>query len=165
MFTRKWISNVENPVCVRQGLPNSLGKMFNGSQIMEWIHVTKTLDAQFDLRLCFFAYDISMEISFYLASMAKAGCLMRWLMYGRHQKPKQQTFSKQTVHVQNCFRTDRHWYINFDYQEVRVIFESEQDKTNRMTCVPSEDSNQFGRAPSLISLRCPHEGGLGPKHP
>ena len=29
-------------------------------------------------------------------------------------------------------------------------------------CVPSKDSDQPGHAPSLISLRCPHEESLGP---
>ena len=42
----------------------------------------------------------------------------------------------------------RHWKIN----------EPLQDKTNKMTCVPSSDSDQPGHPPSLISLRCP----LGP---
>ena len=31
------------------------------------------------------------------------------------------------------------------------------DKTNKMTCVPSEDSNYPGYLPSPISLHCPHE--------
>ena len=35
-------------------------------------------------------------------------------------------------------------------------------KTNKMACVPSEDSDQPGHLPSLISLRCPHEESLGP---
>ena len=29
-------------------------------------------------------------------------------------------------------------------------------------CAPSEDSDQPGHPPSLISLRCPHEESLGP---
>ena len=36
------------------------------------------------------------------------------------------------------------------------------DKTNKMTCVPSEDSDQPGHQPSLISLRSPHEETFGP---
>ena len=35
------------------------------------------------------------------------------------------------------------------------------DKTNKMICAPSEDTDQPGHPPSLISLRCPHEGTLG----
>ena len=39
--------------------------------------------------------------------------------------------------------------------------ELEHDKTNKMTCAPSEDSDQPGHLPSLISLRCLHEGTMG----
>ena len=34
-----------------------------------------------------------------------------------------------------------------------------------MICAPSEDSDQPGHPPSLISLRCPHEETLGPQLP
>ena len=40
-----------------------------------------------------------------------------------------------------------------------TTFETPHDKTNKMACAPSKDSDQ----PSLISLCCPHEGSLGPK--
>ena len=40
--------------------------------------------------------------------------------------------------------------------------EPPHDKTNKMACAPSEDSDQPGHLPSLISLRCPHEGSLSP---
>ena len=43
-----------------------------------------------------------------------------------------------------------------------VRFESPHDKTNKMTCVPSEDSDQPGHPSSLISLRCLHEETLDP---
>ena len=43
--------------------------------------------------------------------------------------------------------------------------EPSHDKTNKMTCAPSEDSDQPGHPPSLISLRCPHEESLGPYRP
>ena len=33
--------------------------------------------------------------------------------------------------------------------------EPHRDKTNKMACAPSEDSDQPGHPPSLISLRCP----------
>ena len=56
-------------------------------------------------------------------------------------------------------------------------FEPPRDKTNKMACAPSEDSDQPGHLPNLIrvfavsacasaqsdhSLRCPHEESLGP---
>ena len=34
-----------------------------------------------------------------------------------------------------------------------------------MICAPSEDSDQPGHPPSLISLRCPHEETLGAQLP
>ena len=37
----------------------------------------------------------------------------------------------------------------------------EHDKTNKLTCAPSEDSDQPGHPPSLISLCCLHEETLG----
>ena len=42
------------------------------------------------------------------------------------------------------------------------IIEPPQDKTNKLACAPSEDSDQPGHLPSLISLHCPHEKNLGP---
>ena len=41
--------------------------------------------------------------------------------------------------------------------------EPQHNKTNKMTCVPSEDSDQPGRPPSRISLPWVHEETLGPK--
>ena len=43
-----------------------------------------------------------------------------------------------------------------------VTNDPSHDKTNKMTCAPSEDSDQPGHPPSLTSLRCPHEETLGP---
>ena len=43
-----------------------------------------------------------------------------------------------------------------------TIFEPHHDKTNKMECAPSEDSDQPGHPPSLMSLHCPHEESLGP---
>ena len=40
--------------------------------------------------------------------------------------------------------------------------EPRHDKTNKMIRAPSEDSDQPGHLPSLLSLRCPHEKSLGP---
>ena len=44
----------------------------------------------------------------------------------------------------------------------RDWIEPPHDKTNKVTCAPSEDSDQPGHPPSLISLRCPHEESVGP---
>ena len=45
-------------------------------------------------------------------------------------------------------------------------YKPSHDKTNKMACAPSEDSDQPGHPPSLIKgLRCPHEEILGPKLP
>ena len=45
-----------------------------------------------------------------------------------------------------------------------LLTEPHHDKTNEMACAPSEDSDQSGYLPSLISLHCPHEESLGPDH-
>ena len=42
------------------------------------------------------------------------------------------------------------------------IFEPPHDKTNKMACAPSEDTDQPGHPPSLIILRCLHKESLGP---
>ena len=42
------------------------------------------------------------------------------------------------------------------------VFEPRHDKTNKKSFSPSEDSDQPGHPPSLISLRCPHEETFGP---
>ena len=42
------------------------------------------------------------------------------------------------------------------------VFEPEHDKTNKMTCAPSEDSDQPGHPLSLNSLCCPFEETLDP---
>ena len=46
-----------------------------------------------------------------------------------------------------------------------IINEPEHDKANEMTRAPSENSDQPGRPPSLSSLRCSPEEGLGPYLP
>ena len=45
-----------------------------------------------------------------------------------------------------------------------ALFEPPHDKNNKMTFAPSEDSDQPGHPPSLISLHCPHEA-MGPQLP
>ena len=39
-----------------------------------------------------------------------------------------------------------------------IINEPQHDKTSKLTCAPSEDSDQPGHLPSLISLRCALNG-------
>ena len=43
-----------------------------------------------------------------------------------------------------------------------LTYEPHRDKANKMACAPSEDSDQPGHPPSLISLRCPYEESFGP---
>ena len=50
-------------------------------------------------------------------------------------------------------------------QQYDCTNEPPHDKTNKMACAPSEDSDQPGHPPSLISLRCPHEESFGPLLP
>ena len=45
-----------------------------------------------------------------------------------------------------------------------TIYEPQHDKSNKMTCAPSEDSDQTGQ-PESDHLRCPLEEILGPKLP
>ena len=40
--------------------------------------------------------------------------------------------------------------MNADHHCVFVSYEPHRDKTNKMACVPSEDSDQPGHPPSLI---------------
>ena len=46
-----------------------------------------------------------------------------------------------------------------------ALKEPPYEKTSKMACVPSEDSDQPGHQPSLISHRCPHEENLGTELP
>ena len=43
-----------------------------------------------------------------------------------------------------------------------LTFEPQHDKTNKMACVPSENSDQPEHPPNL---RCPHDESLGPLLP
>ena len=45
------------------------------------------------------------------------------------------------------------------------LIELEHGKTNKMTCVPSKDSDLPGHPPKLISLPCLLVKSLGPKLP
>ena len=53
----------------------------------------------------------------------------------------------------------RVWQIKHLLSE--IINEPQHNKTNKITCATSEDSDQPGHLSSLISLHCPSEG-LGP---
>ena len=46
--------------------------------------------------------------------------------------------------------------------ESKQSFEPQHDKTNKMACAPSKNSDQPGHLPRLISLHCPHKESLGP---
>ena len=48
---------------------------------------------------------------------------------------------------------------------IKSLYEPPHDKTNKMICASSEDSDQPGYPPSLISLRCLHEETLDPQLP
>ena len=45
---------------------------------------------------------------------------------------------------------------------VNILNMSQHDKTDKVTCTASEDSDQSGHLPSLISLRHSHVETLGP---
>ena len=51
---------------------------------------------------------------------------------------------------------------HFAQSNLQLLTETQQDKTNKMICAPSEDTDQPGRPPSPISLRYLHEEALGP---
>ena len=46
-----------------------------------------------------------------------------------------------------------------------IIIGPEHDKSNKMICAPSEDSDHPGHPPSLNCLRCLNEETLGPQLP
>ena len=46
--------------------------------------------------------------------------------------------------------------------DIQSLSEPPHDKTNKMECAPSEDSDKPGHPLSLISLHCPHEETMGP---
>ena len=54
----------------------------------------------------------------------------------------------------------QNWFPN-SVDKVVIIIEPPHDKTNKVACAPSEDSDQPGHPPNL-SLRCPHVESLGP---
>ena len=54
---------------------------------------------------------------------------------------------------------DRHQNLLVDHR--LLVIQPPHDKTNKMSCAPSEDSDQPGHPPSLTSLLCPHEETFG----
>ena len=44
----------------------------------------------------------------------------------------------------------------------RKMHEPHHDKTNKMNCAASKDSDQPRHSPSLVRVRCPHEIAMGP---
>ena len=55
-----------------------------------------------------------------------------------------------------------HRFIAGECKHLITLNEPVHDKTYKMSCAPSEDSDQPGYMSSLINLRCPHEEILGP---
>ena len=53
--------------------------------------------------------------------------------------------------------SDKPKHIDTKHIHMNIIIESHRDKTNKMVCASSEDSDQPGHLPSLISLCCLHE--------
>ena len=47
-------------------------------------------------------------------------------------------------------------------QKRKTTNEPQHDKTNKIACAPSEDSDQRGHPPSLTSLRYPYDETFGP---
>ena len=116
-----------------------------------------------------------------------SGCFEPFLWFGHSDKQKQNIRLLTTERAQITvmilhFRTDRpgqtvqildqglhclqfplHHLDALFYGEATMLkFELPHDKTNKMASAPSEDANQLGHPPSLISLHCPHEESLGP---
>ena len=67
------------------------------------------------------------------------------------------TMHECSLRVQDMQLIDKSWFVVHDiilnfYQ--KWYLKTEHDKTNKITCVPSEDSDQPGHPPSLIGLCC-----------
>ena len=75
-------------------------------------------------------------------------------------------FKSHKPHCLFCF-SDPDQHVHFLRKRETTINKTEppRDKTNKMEYAPSEDSDQPGHPPSLISLRCPHDESLGPELP
>ena len=56
------------------------------------------------------------------------------------------------VSLDITFRLEKVPYLDV-WKRNRILYEPAHEKTNKMVCAPSEDSDQPGYPPSLISLR------------
>ena len=76
-------------------------------------------------------------------------CQLFWKFHGR-ESAKMTIFNR--LFKQSCVRSKS--YDNFHRGDVWkfIWFESPYDKTNKMACAPSEDSDQPGHLPSLIRV-------------
>ena len=95
---------------------------------------------------------ISQISSLYLASMAaQAGFCLTW------SKTLKTGFLVMGLRS-FLFWITSPWYMFWVFRGKSCIaslsFEPQHDKTKKMMCVPSKDSNQPWHSPSLISLRC-----------
>ena len=71
-----------------------------------------------------------------------------FLAYSLHQMMKKPL--KQLQHVNKCTLVLSKGFLRF--VTVHNQFEPPRDKTNKMACVPSEDSDQLGHPPSLMRV-------------
>ena len=68
----------------------------------------------------------------------------------------------QLTFIQLCFNS-LCLFNNVAENKLQNKFEPHHDKTNRVACASSEDSDQPGHSSGLISLHCAHKESLGPK--
>ena len=59
------------------------------------------------------------------------------------------------IHIQTSANKQR---IHMKHDLIDKLYEPKHDKSNKMTCEPSEDSDQPGHPPSLISHHCTLSG-------
>ena len=80
-------------------------------------------------------------------------------MVGRFGIPRCSSSGRTSIRMKMLKFTKR-WGFSFPnlhkFGDI-LTFELPHDKTNKMACASSEDPDQPGHPPSLISLHCPHE--------
>ena len=61
-------------------------------------------------------------------------------------------------------RSDMRFWLEWRFLSMLyiLVFEPPHDKTNKMACAPSKNSDQSGHPPNLISLRCSPEESFDP---
>ena len=64
----------------------------------------------------------------------------------------------------HCLPLSQKWDARLIWVKLRIlaIIEPQHHKASKMTSAPSDNSDQHGHPPSLISLRCPFEATSGP---